>query len=107
MFRVRLLIGLFWVLAAVAGHQMWTPIASPVPQPVRHAETTSISVPLVEQVGAEDASVTADPNTQPQFDVYGNQIDEAVGDYRVDPRGDMYEGHAPDTALLKLGPPAV
>ena len=97
--------GVLWVLAAVAGHQMWTPRVNPVAQPVRLTETTSISIPLVEQAEAEDASVTADPDTQPQFDVYGNQIDEAVGDYRIDPRGDLYEQHAPDTALLKLGPP--
>lgn len=105
MLRVRLLIGVLWVLAAVAGHQMWTPRVSPVPQPVRQTETTAISIPLVEQAGAEEGSATADPDTQPQFDVYGNQVDEAVGDYRVDPRGDLYEQHAPDTALLKLGPP--
>lgn len=97
-----------WVLAAVAGHEMWTPRVIAVHQ----AEITSISIPLVEgavEVPAEgtpqDASAIADPYTQPQFDLYGNQIDEAVGDYRIDPRGDLYEQHSPDTALLKLGPP--
>jgi hypothetical protein len=107
MARVRLLIGVLWVLAAVAGHQMWTPRVKAAPQPVRQSETTSISIPLVEQAGAEDASAIADPYTQPEFDVYGNQIDEAVGDYRIDPHGELYEQHAPDTALLKLGPPGV
>ena len=93
------------MLAAVAGHQMWTPRFTPVTRPVRLTETTSISIPLVEQAGGEDASIPAESAGEPQFDVYGNQIDEAVGDYRVDPRGDLYEQHAPDTALLKLGPP--
>src|SRR5438132_560544 len=104
MLRFRVLVGVLWVLAAIAGHQMWTPRVSAVAQPVRLTETTSISIPLVEQAAGEDAAVVADPGTEPQFDVYGNQIDEAVGDYRVDPRGDLYEQHAPDTALLKLGP---
>ena len=104
MSRLRLLMGVLWVLAAVAGYEMWTPSASPGPRAARLTETTSISIPLVEHAGAEEASTTADPDTQPQFDVYGNQIDDAVGDYRVDPRGDLYEQHAPDTALLKLGP---
>ena len=98
-----------WALAVLAGHEMWTPGVSAVPE-ARQTETTSISIPLVEETGAAEAASAADPYTQPQFtqpqfDVYGNQIDEAVGDYRVDPRGDLYEQHSPDTAILKLGPP--
>lgn len=41
-------------------------------------------------------------------DVYGNDIAPAVADYLVDPYGQMYERHAPDTALLdtrELPPP--
>jgi hypothetical protein len=38
-------------------------------------------------------------------DVYGNNIAPAVADYLVDPYGEMYESHAPDTALLELGQP--
>ncbi len=93
-----------WVLAALAGHEMWTPGVSAVPE-ARQTETTSISIPLVEDAAGEEATSTADPNTQPQFDVYGNQTDEAVGDYRVDPLGYLPEQHSPDTAILKLGPP--
>ena len=44
--------------------------------------------------------------SQPRIDIYGNQVDPAVGDYRIDPRGGLYERHAPDTAVLKLGPPS-
>ena len=103
MLLIRVLMGGIWVLAVIAGHEMWTPRVSAIDQ----TETTSISIPLVEEAAAEDAAATADPYAKPQFDVYGNQIDEAVGDYRVDPRGDLYEQHSPDTALLKLGPPGV
>ena len=39
-------------------------------------------------------------------DIYGNEVDAAVGDYRIDPRGEMYELHTPDTALLKLSSPS-
>lgn len=101
MLLIRLLVGVLWVLAVIAGHEMWTPGVSAVHQ----TETTSISIPLVEEAAAEDVTAIADPDTQPQFDVYGNQIDEAVGDYRVDPLGELYEQHSPDTSLLKLGPP--
>ena len=39
---------------------------------------------------------------RPRIDLYGNPIDKAVTDYRVDPRGELYEHHAPGTAVLKL-----
>jgi len=39
------------------------------------------------------------------IDVFGNEVDEAVGDYRVDVRGDLYERHSPDTEVPKLPPP--
>jgi len=42
---------------------------------------------------------------EPRLDLNGNEIDEAVGDYRIDRRGEMYERHAPDTALLHLSAP--
>ena len=42
---------------------------------------------------------------EPRFDLNGNEIDDAVGDYRIDARGEMYELHAPDTALLHLSAP--
>ena len=40
-----------------------------------------------------------------QFDRYGNRVDNAVTEYGVDDRGDLYERHSPNTALLKLRPP--
>jgi hypothetical protein len=43
--------------------------------------------------------------TEPRVDLNGNEIDAAVGDYRIDRRGEMYERHAPDTALLRLSAP--
>jgi hypothetical protein len=42
---------------------------------------------------------------EPRSDLNGNKIDAAVGDYRVDTRGEMYERHAPDTALIHLSAP--
>lgn len=41
----------------------------------------------------------------PRVDLNGNEIDDAVSDYRVDRGGEMYERHAPDTALLRLSAP--
>jgi hypothetical protein len=44
--------------------------------------------------------------SSPNTDLYGNEVERAVGGYRVDLRGDLYEEHNPDTAVLKLGPPS-
>ena len=43
--------------------------------------------------------------SEPRVDLNGNEVDVAVGDYRVDRRGEMYERHAPDTALIHLSAP--
>ena len=54
------------------------------------------------------------PTVEPEYyiepstvwlDRYGNEIETAIGDYRVDPLGEMYERHSPDTALPQLAPP--
>lgn len=42
-----------------------------------------------------------------RIDRYGNEVDRAVGDYRIDHSGDLYEQHSPQTELPKLAPPSV
>ena len=54
---------------------------------------------------AEHPATPIDAWTAPNVDIYGNEVDRAVGGYRVDPAGELYEEHNPDTAVLKLGPP--
>jgi hypothetical protein len=50
-----------------------------------------------------DSAGSSEPSL---LDIHGNEIETAVGDYRIDPRGGIYERHAPDTAVIALGPPA-
>ena len=56
-----------------------------------------------DQLYATPAPATAVPVDR--VDLFGNNIDAAVNDYRVDPRGELYERHAPDTEVLRLGAP--
>ena len=79
---LRLLLALAVALAFVAGR---TPAVSPAER----------------QADGDLHRVNA-PNT----DIYGNRVERAVGGYRVDPRGDLYEEHNPDTAVLELGTPS-
>ena len=82
--RMWAIVGLLWVLALLAEH------------------TTAISQPV-----ADDPASINGNFAEPVVDLFGNEVSEAVGDYRVDGGGDLYERHAPDTAVLKLGPPGV
>ena len=63
-------------------------------------DTTSVL-----DIGAPTLPQPDDDWAEPRVDLNGNEVDPAVGDYRVDRRGDMYERHAPDTALIHLSAP--
>ena len=68
-----------------------------------HSTTVSgaVSWPVSEPDG-----VPPEPQAEMREDLYGNDVSPAVGEYRIDGLGELYEEHAPDTALLKLGPPS-
>jgi hypothetical protein len=83
-----------WTKQAIAGQMVATPM---------EMDTTSV---LDETAGgAGKPGAPRDDWAEPRVDLNGNEIDDAVGDYRVDRRGEMYERHAPDTALSHLGAP--
>jgi hypothetical protein len=71
--------------------------ASAFPPPYGTTSVLDAETPALPQHGDDWA--------EPRVDLNGNEIDAAVGDYRVDTRGEMYERHAPDTALIHLSAP--
>ena len=100
-----------WVAAlgmtvVFAVSNMWTTESA-----TRQART--ITVPQAHTTSVIDNAPRALPTlptrdddwADPRVDLNGNEIDDAVSDYRVDRRGEMYERHAPDTALLHLTAP--
>ena len=66
--------------------------------PAAHTTAVTDSAPRVLPTRDDDWA-------EPRTDLNGNEVDDAVSDYRVDGRGEMYERHAPDTALLRLSVP--
>ena len=96
----RVIIGTIWVSLLLIGRGMWTPDAPVNPWP---AIGTHVEAPLH---GASKDEHLVDA-AAPRLDLYGNPVEPAVGDYRTDRRGDLYERHDPDTALLRLGPAGV
>ena len=75
-----------------------------------HSQHTVASAPSSTTTSVLDIGPPALPQrdddwAEPRVDLKGNEVDVAVGDYRVDTRGEMYERHAPDTALIHLSAP--
>jgi hypothetical protein len=72
--------------------------------PVHPADTfvvDDLSTPAVSQHGGNPESAPA----ARLIDLYGNEVERAVSDYRIDTRGDIYERHSPQTALPRLTSP--
>jgi hypothetical protein len=104
MILLRALIAAISLLVLLLGTNMWSKDAAAqhiaVPQPMGDTTTVLDGVTRSEGVESQDWADS-------RVDLNGNEIDNAVGDYRVDRRGDMYERHAPDTALPHLGAPGM
>jgi len=102
-------IAVIFMLLAFAGiGRGWTithGVATP-PQNLHFPlRTTSVSLPPIDfQRDTIDPRREQDVD-EPKVDLFGNEVDDAVGDYRVDVRGDIYERHSPDTEVSRLGPP--
>ena len=85
------------ILATVlAGGTLWSAVRPAASFPVSESNTAILGL-----LRAEPAK------SEPRVDLYGNEIQDAVGDYRVDPRGDTYESHAPDTEVTRLSGPTL
>lgn len=97
----RVITGILWVSILLIGRAILTP-GDPVPR-VSISFERGASLP-----GDPPRSLDA-PGAGPatRLDLYGNPVESAVGDYRADPGGTLYERHAPDTALLDLAPAGV
>jgi hypothetical protein len=65
------------------------------------AETVGLSL------ASQDASVPHDGNDAGEggLDLYGNEITDAVAEYKLDATGSLYELHSPQTELPHLASP--
>ena len=102
--RISIVVIVLSVVAVVC--QLWVlqpsdraPHAIVLPTPTA---TTSVL-----DTGLPSSVTRTDDWAEPLVDLNGNDIDEAVGDYRVDKAGELYERHAPDTAVLHLSDPRI
>ncbi len=102
--RVHLYVGVLWLCSLLGGSAAYgSRPASPI---------AATSAELTARPASEAGEVTGVPpmessnSPEPRVDLLGNEIEDAVADYRVDLGGDVYERHSPETALLRLGSPS-
>jgi hypothetical protein len=88
---VRLVIATVWVAILLVTHGIWTATALPLDEPEVVSDDSALS----------PGEVWVGEQRQRRVDIYGNEVEDAVVDYRIDVRGDLYERHAPQTALPK------
>lgn len=90
-----------WVASLLAGRHAAGP-AFPSPNAATSAETTIRPLtPAGEVVGVPSLEAA-----HPAVDLVGNEIEHAIADYRIDRGGIVYERHAPETTVERLGSPS-
>jgi len=98
----RIVLGIICLVVAVVARGIW---AETRVFPAARAVFQESSTAAVSDPGDTDEPFPPDRTESSRMDRYGNQIETAVGDYRIDRRGEMYERHSPDTAVPRLGVP--
>ena len=96
MSSLRLVIGIIWVTLLCVTYSIWTATALPIDDdsPVLAEPDGTTWRHITVELGAEAPAAAAR-----RVDIYGNEVEAALTDYRIDIRGDLYERHAPQTAL--------
>jgi hypothetical protein len=97
-------IGVVWGLSMLAGQALGgIGVSSPID--ATSAEITAQPVRLPDE-GVGAPSVEDSDSSEPRVDLMGNEIEDALADYRIDLGGDVYERHSPETAVSNLGSPS-
>ena len=96
MSSLRIVVGTIWIAIVLITHGIWSATALPVERTEIVVNTDSAE-PVSDFDAPQEAS--SQPTSPPRMDRYGNEVESALTDYRIDGRGDLYERHHPQTAL--------
>ena len=97
MITLRVWFVLISVTTILAGGTVWSAVVRPAAAFQLDPSTT----------GTDLLQSNSPSAVEPRVDVYGNEIHNAVGDYRIDPAGDVYENHSPDVEVTRLKVPVI
>lgn len=100
----RVIVGLLWLTVLIVVGGAWSAGASRRAEASAPTGTRSSLMPAATNHSDAFALDAASP---PLLDLYGNEVDNAVGDYRIDIRGDLYERHSPGTEVTQLAAPTL
>ena len=113
MSSLRVALGIIYIAIALVVRGIWAETAV---QPPVHFDLTNSTNPSISEFGRlpHAVGIHVDLDESPSYrrsesrrmDRYGNPIETANGDYRVDPHGELYERHSPDTAVTRLPVPS-
>jgi hypothetical protein len=103
---LRVAIALIWVLSLLVGRGLWNSAAT---SPIASTSAKfTVQAPWAAGPPSEAPRVeSGDPTErhEPRLDLFGNEVENALADYRIDMGGAVYERHSPETAVQKLGSP--
>jgi hypothetical protein len=101
----RVIVGFLWLTIVITVAAVWS---AGGPRRYAHllAPSTTRTAPVLDDAGYSDV-FRADAAVEPRMDLYGNEVEDAVGDYRIDVRGDIYERHSPETEVTQLAAPSI
>ena len=101
--KVAARVCLFVLTALMATAIVRTPIVSELN--ARATVPTAAPLVLTESASAASIENPADRDPDANLDLYGNDVSNAVAQYKLDPSGSLYELHSPQTQLPRLGSP--
>jgi hypothetical protein len=96
-------IGILWLCSLFAGSAVW---CSGLTSLIASSPAGITAQPIVVPSAVTRGPQVESSSLEPRVDLLGNEIEDAVADYRVDLGGDVYERHSPETAVPKLGSPS-
>ena len=110
----RVIVGVLWLVILVVVAGAWSAGARSASAAAPRPAAPMPAKPVIDtSLRADDAAAAASEHEvdteagEPRRDLYGNEIEPAVTDYRVDFYGDVYERQSPDTAILELTAPSL
>lgn len=96
-------IGVIWLCSLIAWQQVW--VASVTSSIAANSAEITAQSPCTPHGEMSAPPMEARDSSDPRVDLLGNEIENAVADYRIDRGGDVYERHSPETAVPRLGSP--
>lgn len=103
----RVIVGLLWLVILVVLGGAWG-----ASQAKSASQSGATRAKAISQNGERSAPAPIRRSSNelmvaPELDLFGNEIERAVTDYRIDFEGGTYEAHSPDTAITRLSAPSL